>query len=337
MTHLFKHAAVFGDIHFGEKGNSELYNLDCIQYLEWFIQVAHNNQCETCIFLGDYHHNRTVMNLRTMNYAVQGLELLSQNFDKIIFILGNHDLFFKDKRNIHSIPWGKHIPNITLVQHPIVMGNTVLCPWLVGEEWKSLTSLKGRYTFGHFELPSFLMNASVRMPDHGGLQINNLRASEYVFSGHFHKRQYNQNVHYIGNAFPHNYSDAWDDDRGMMTFEWGGTPVYHNWPDAPSYRTIPLSQLLDNADTIIKPKQHLQVVQDITLSYEEADFVKNTFVQTYQLREFALLPNRKEYISEVDDLPLTIEPIDKIVTDQILNIESPTFSNIKLLSIYNSL
>jgi hypothetical protein len=337
MTNLFKNAAVFCDIHFGEKSNSELHNIDCIQYIEWFITIAKSNNCETCIFLGDYHHNRTVMNLRTMNYAVSGLELLSKNFDQIIFILGNHDLFFRDKRNIHSIPWGKHIPNITVIQHPTTMGNVVLCPWLVGEEWKTLSSLRGKYIFGHFELPTFLMNASIHMPNHGGLQINNLRHCEYAFSGHFHKRQHKQNIHYIGNAFPHNYADAWDDDRGMMTLTWGGTPVYHNWPDAPSYRTMALSHLLDNINTIIKPKQHIQVVQDIDLSYEEADFIKNTFVGTYNLREFALLPSRKEYISEIANPSPTIEPIDKIVTDEILNIESSTFSSERLLNIYNNL
>lgn len=37
---------------------------------------------------------------------------------------------------------------------------------------------------------------------------------EKVFSGHFHKRQQHGNVIYPGNCFPHNYADAWDDDRG---------------------------------------------------------------------------------------------------------------------------
>ena len=26
-------------------------------------------------------------------------------------------------------------------------------------------------------------------------------------------------IHYLGNAFPHNYADAWDDDRGMMILD----------------------------------------------------------------------------------------------------------------------
>ena len=35
----------------------------------------------------------------------------------------------------------------------------------------------------------------------------------------FPKRQQQGKVHYIGNALPHNYADAWDDDRGMMILD----------------------------------------------------------------------------------------------------------------------
>ena len=30
-----------------------------------------------------------------------------------------------------------------------------------------------------------------------------------------------KNVTYMGNAFPHNYADAGDDERGMMVLEYG--------------------------------------------------------------------------------------------------------------------
>ena len=61
---------------------------------------------------------------------------------------------------------------------------------------------------------------------------------EYVFSGHFHKRQYKNNIHYIGNAFPHNYADAGDWERGAMFLTWGEEPSYVNWPDCPKYKTL---------------------------------------------------------------------------------------------------
>ena len=71
------------------------------------------------------------------------------------------------------------------------------------------------------------MNAMVQMPDLGhGLKAEDLRKPEFVFSGHFHKRQDDGNIIYTGNAFSLNYSDAWDDDRGLMFLKWGGQPEF---------------------------------------------------------------------------------------------------------------
>ena len=159
---------------------------------------------------------------------------------------GNHDLYYKDKRDIHSVEFGKYIPGVTVVHHPITEGDVTLCPWLVGDDVKRLKKLKGKYMFGHFELPGYLMNAMVAMPDHGEVDVkHDLAGFDHVFSGHFHKRQTKGNVTYIGNCFPHNYADAGDDDRGMMVLEWGGEPEYINWDNGPKYRVIKLSELID--------------------------------------------------------------------------------------------
>ena len=40
---------------------------------------------------------------------------------------------------------------------------------------------------------------------------------------------------------------------------------------------------------IFKPKMHARVNIDIDLSYEEATFIKETFVDTYKLRELSPL------------------------------------------------
>ena len=42
-----------------------------------------------------------------------------------------------------------------------------------------------------------------------------------------HMRQHKRNINYIGNAFPHNFADAGDDERGCMIIEWSKPPTYH--------------------------------------------------------------------------------------------------------------
>ena len=337
MTQLFKKVACFTDIHFGLKSNSSVHNQDCEEFVDWYIAKAKGEGCDVGIFMGDWHHNRNSLNITTMDYSLRALEKLGKAFDKFYFFPGNHDLYYKDKRDIHSVEFGKYIPGITVVHEPTTIGDVTLCPWLIGDEWRSIGKKGGKYIFGHFELPSFFMNAMVQMPDHGEIQLDSFQNYELGFSGHFHKRQQRQNMIYIGNAFPHNYADAWDDERGMMILEWGQQPEYYSWPGQPTFRTVKLSQLIDEADTLILPKQHLRVTLDIDISYEEASFIKEKFISDYDIRELTLIAERKDIEINTNIDIQTFESVDQIVSKQLVNIDSDQYDKNKLLEIYNSL
>ena len=335
---LFKKVACFTDIHFGLKSNSLTHNQDCEDFVDWFIEEAQKEGADTCIFLGDWHHNRNSINLITLDTSIRCLEKLGAAFEQFFWFPGNHDLFYKDKRDVHSSAFGRHIPGVTVVDSVTTLGDVTLVPWLVGDEWKTMKSLKSKYVFGHFELPHFYMNAMVQMPDHGELKANTFTGPDYVFSGHFHKRQSQGNIVYIGNAFPHNFADTWDDDRGMMTLEWGGTPEYRSWPDAPKFRTIKLSKLIDQKAEIMKSKMYLKVNLDIDISYEEANFIKESFVSEHDIREISLIQERENLEGVIDDSPDTkFESVDQIVTEQLINIDSDSFDKKLLLEIYNNL
>jgi DNA repair exonuclease SbcCD nuclease subunit len=337
MSNLFKKVACFTDIHFGLKSNSSVHNQDCLDFVDWYIEKAKEEGCDVGIFLGDWHHNRNSLNITTMDYSLRALEKLGAAFDQFYFFPGNHDLYYKDKRDIHSVEFGKYIPGITVVHEPTTIGNVTLCPWLVGDEWKQIGKKKADYIFGHFELPHFFMNAMVQMPDHGEIQIDAFDSYIKGFSGHFHKRQTKGNMHYIGNAFPHNFADAWDDERGMMVMEWGKEPEFFSWPNQPTFRTVKLSQLIDDADTIILPKQHLRVGIDIDITFEEASFIKETFLQQYDIRELTLITERKDIEINTEIDVQAFESVDQIVSNQIVSIDSDTYNKNTLLDIYNNL
>jgi hypothetical protein len=272
-----------------------------------------------------------------MNYTVSNLERLNASFEKVFFILGNHDLFYKDKREINSIEFMRLFPNIIAIKDPLTMEDVTILPWLVGDEWRDVPKIKSRYIFGHFELPSFYMNAMVQMPDHGQLQRSHFQHQDYVFSGHFHKRQQNNNIVYIGNAFPHNYADAGDDDRGMMMLEWGGKPEYISWPDQPIYRTYKLSQIIETPEKLLRPKMHCRVTIDLPITFEEANFIKEKFMPEYDLRELMLIPEKIEVDANSTPIDINFESVDTIVMNQINAIDSDTFDKSLLLEIYNDL
>jgi DNA repair exonuclease SbcCD nuclease subunit len=335
---LFKKVACFTDIHFGLKSNSQTHNQDCEDFVDWFIATAKEQGCETCIFLGDWHHNRNSINLITLDTSLRCLEKLGAAFEQFFWFPGNHDLFYKDKRDIHSSAFGRHIPGVTVVDGLTTLDDVTLVPWLIGDEWRKMKDIKSKYVFGHFELPKFFMNAMVQMPDHGELRAEDFNGPDYIFSGHFHKRQTNNRVVYIGNAFPHNFSDTWDDDRGMMFMEWGGEPAYKAWPDAPKFRTLKLSKLIDEKDSIMKSKMYLKVNLDIDISYEEANFIKESFIKEHDIREISLIQEKNNIESNTDDTPDTkFESVDQIVTEQLVNIDSESIDKLKLLEIYRGL
>lgn len=333
---LFKKVAVFTDLHLGLKSNSAIHNQDCEDFIDWYIAKAKEEGCDTGMFTGDFHHNRNTLNVVTMDSSLRVLEKLGKAFDNFYFFPGNHDLYYKDKRDIHSVEFGKYIPGITVVHEPMTIGQVTLCPWLVGEEWKSIGKKGGKYIFGHFELPNFFMNAMVQMPDQGEIQLDSFKNYELGFSGHFHKRQHRGNMHYIGNAFPHNYADVNDDDRGMMVLEWDGQPQFFSWPDQPTFRSVQLSEIIDG-NYPFKPKQHLRVTIDMDITFQEALFIKEKFINDFNLRELVLITEKKSVDVSNDVAIQEFESIDKIVSSQIVSIDSDTYNKNTLLLIYGSL
>ena len=332
----------FTDIHFGLKNNERRHNEECISFINWMIDEANEFGAEISIFGGDFHHTRSSIQTSTLHYSNSAFNLLSKSFKTHYHIVGNHDLYFKDKRDIHSVIFAENHNNVKIINDITKVGDTLLCPWLVGNEHRQVVKNSAPYIFGHFELPFFLMNALVAMPDVGHLKADDFKhADQHLFSGHFHKRQSQRNSHgatitYTGNCFPHNFSDAGDDDRGIMLLELGKPPIFKKWPNAPKYRNITLSQLIDDPARYVDHLTTVKATIDLDISFEEANFIKETMMQEYGVREFKLIPNKNQINSVIDTDGMVFESIDEIVTQQLNAIESTTLDKTLLIDIYNN-
>lgn len=334
---LFKKVACFTDIHFGLRNDAREHNKDCEDFIYWFIDEAKKFGADTCIFLGDWHHNRARINVSTLNYSIPNIERLGASFENFYFITGNHDLYYRDKREINSIEFGRNVDNVTIISEPFNKGGVSILPWLVGKEWKKIKKIKCKYMFGHFELPNFKMNAMIEMPDTGELHLDDFGDTEYVFSGHFHKRQVKDNVIYIGNAFPHNYSDVGDDDRGMMFLEWDGEPTFKSWPDAPKYRKLYLSQLLEEPEKHIDKNTYARIEIDVPLTYEEANYIREQIIEELKPRDVTLLQGQEDDRAFDFGGELNFDSVDTVVLSHLKSIDSPKIDNTLLADIYKAL
>ena len=336
MTNLFKKAAVFTDLHIGLKSNSAAHLADCDEFIDWMIETALAEGCSTCIFCGDFHHNRSSINIVALTHSLRALEKLNDAFDDVFFLPGNHDLYFKDRRDVMSAVWAKHIPNIHVISDILSVDDVTFVPWLIGDDYKTIRRIKTKYVFGHFELPHFFMNAMIKMPDSGNLKSEDFSEVDMVFTGHFHRRQQQNNITYLGNAFPHNYADKDDDERGFMILEWGEQPRFFNWPNAPRYRVYNLSDLAEDPDGMLLPKMCVRVNLDLPISYEEANFIKESFADAYDLREISLLP-QKQSLESTEITTVAFESVDQIVQTELSNITSKEFDQHLLMEIYRNL
>lgn len=341
MSNLFKKAAVLTDLHVGLKSNSTIHNDDCLEFVRWFVKTAKEKDCDVVIMTGDWHNNRASINIVSLDYSMRCIELLSENFDQVFFIPGNHDIFFRDRRDITSVTWAKHLPNVTIISDFTKVGGVIFAPWLVGDDGKKISKMTSDYMFGHFELPGYMMNAMVQMPDHGDINRHVFHNIGHVYSGHFHKRQVasnGANVTYIGNCFPHNYADAGDDERGMMVLPWGQKPEFISWPNQPRYRVYGLSDVLQHTEDRLLAGMHVKINIDVEISYEEAAYVKETFVDTYKLREMTLIPAKAAHLADMDVTgTVKFESVDQIVTGQLSAIESEQYDKKILLDLYRNL
>lgn len=333
---LFKKLAAFTDIHFGDQNDAERHNQDCLEFIDWFCDRVVEEKCDAILFDGDYMDNSKFTNNLTIDYAKRGIEKLASLGLPIYWIIGNHDLYYKHTRAINSLPYLDKFPNIHVInkvtRFETPQGDVVMAPWLLGDEYALVVDQPAKYVFGHFELPLFLLNQMVECPDRGGLTMDHFVDVEWVFSGHFHKRQIKINDHgvnvcYMGNPFGHDFNDVGDRDRGMMTLEWGKDPVFFDWLEGPNFHRIKLSDLYeliesDSLESVFNARSVVECYDDVNIGVEGSLTIKEAMQG--MVRRFTLIQTEDEVdISSADiDLASDTETVDVIVKKNLRNLDT---------------
>ena len=105
----------------------------------------------------------------------------------------------------------------------------------------------------------------------------------------------------------------------------------------PRYRTIQISELLADPDKHLKPKMYVRVTLDIKISYEEANFIRETFIDKYQLRELQLIPEQIDAARQPLVEVQKFDSVDQIVVKQLQGVDSEVYDKNILTAIYNDL
>lgn len=243
--------ALFSDLHLGLYGDSEEWHGIALEWAKWITEDLRNKKIKNAFFLGDFFHNRSEISLKTLHTASQIIELF-KDFN-LLMITGNHDAFYKNRSDVHSLGFLKGHDNITIIDDNLefeAFGKKLLfVPWN-----HELSEGKFDHIFGHFEIQSFQMN-NYKVCDHG-FQVMDFLASRTtnVWSGHFHLRsekKYNEGlIRYVGNTFPHDFNDS-GDDKGyhILNLEDDSVEFVRNTV-SPKFVKVPLSKIKDYKDDV---------------------------------------------------------------------------------------
>lgn len=345
INSLYK-GAVFTDLHVGAKSNSQQHNEDCVDYIDWFCDnVKADPEIDHIIFAGDWHEVRSAINISTLNYSYEIAAKINNLGLPVYFILGNHDLYHRNNREIYSVVPFHEFSNFTIIDTPTVFDNigdgVLMCPFLFHHEYSDLVKYnKVPFWIGHFEFKGFVVTGyNITMKT--GPEHTDFKKPKHIISGHFHKRQQSGNVTYIGNTFPTNFADAGDIERGMMVYDHKTDKMeFFDWEYCPKYIKGTLSDMLAKKIKLY-PKARVKCIADVPITYEENLELKKTFIEEHNLREFSI-----EESSEIDSVLTDTETIidengigsvDEMVVDMLEDIESKHIDNDLLSSIYINL
>jgi DNA repair exonuclease SbcCD nuclease subunit len=339
-----KKIAMFTDIHFGRMNNSDIHNQDCLNYIDWFCdQVKNDKEIDGIFFLGDWHEHRNSINGMTLKYSYEGMSKLNNLGVPVYVIIGNHDLYFRNNREVFTTNPFESLSNITLVNEILELkkDKLLICPYLFPDEYASLINYDVDYVFGHFEFKGFVVTGEYRTLDHGP-EHGTFKKFKRIFSGHFHRRQNKDNVHYIGNAFPADFGDANDFERGMCIFDIKNNKIeYKNWVDCPKYVKCNFSDIINSPKQYLFKNARIRCIVDVEMTLEESSNIKEKLIKKYNLRELSLEEQysfeEKQGDTNIDLTDMEMESTSNLIKEMIRQMKSDTIDNQKLLRIYEEL
>ena len=287
--------ALISDLHLGIYGNSEEWHEIAINWAKWFAEDISNSGIKDIFFLGDFFHNRHEISVQTVHVASKIMEIFSKF--NIIMIVGNHDAYYKNRSDIHSIGLLKGSSNVTVVDSPLILDSfgakMAFVPWNC-----ELPHGVFDYIFGHFEIQTFKMN-NFKVCNHG-LNVSDFLESrtKRVFSGHFHTKSHKiykeGEIRYIGNPFQQDFNDC-GDVKGyyILDLEDGDLKFVEN-KISPVFKRIKFEEIGDLKENDVSGNI-IKLIIDVEV--EDEDLVKNeSLIRKYKPfkleREFAVIKKK---------------------------------------------
>ncbi len=176
-------------------------NLDKIDTLFDIVEELGND----VIVLGDTLDSKEIIRGKSLNMVFNRVSRSKLHWT---FLIGNHCLFNLHTTE-HSLQTLKALSNVTIVDEPLKIDNTVYFPYCHDYEqvrtWIK-DSPQDSVLFAHIDV--FGCDYGNGVKSDRGLQIEELSRFKQVISGHYHSFQTLKNITYLGTPFSHSFGET---------------------------------------------------------------------------------------------------------------------------------
>lgn len=196
-------------------------------YKDIFWPTIDKYNIKTILEGGDFYDRRKFINYQILASANEyWWNPLMQREIEDISIVGNHNCPFRTTNSLNNVdllaPDSLKIKVYTDPAEITVGGlDILLLPWVNDENHeatlRAIAKSKSKVVYGHLEIAGFFMNKG-QLCDHGSLDKRLLHKFKAVYSGHFHHKNIDGNITYLGAPYEMTWSD-YDDEKGFHIFD----------------------------------------------------------------------------------------------------------------------
>jgi hypothetical protein len=218
---------ILGDIHFDVGGgNQNILDNQLHFFNNQLFLYMKSNDIKTIIQLGDLMDNRNKVSVNVSHYLKKDFfDVMKREEITLYTLIGNHDIYYKDTREIHSLELFDEIyDNFHIINDirtlEIKDKKLLIVPWVLPDEKYNFEDyLDSDYIFGHFETNGVEMVKGINCNSNHAFVMDSFKGIK-TFSGHFHLRRYyeSSNIFYVGTPSQINWSD-YNETKGFHVLD----------------------------------------------------------------------------------------------------------------------
>ena len=222
--------ALLNDTHFGARNDSNIFDEYFYKFYDnIFFPYLKEHNIKALIHLGDIVDRRKFINYRIAhNFRHKFMNRLWQDKIDTHIIIGNHDIYYRNTNKVNAVqelctaPDGINEPFI--YEDPKVVEfdglNILMMPWINPENeaycMEMLNTANADVCMGHFDLNGFrMMDTMVQTHGHDKSIVSRF---EKTYSGHFHHKNDDGQVFYLGSQYEMTWSD-YNNQKGFHVFD----------------------------------------------------------------------------------------------------------------------